>query len=88
MSNRIKNADLQYMVDRLNVLTGHEKAPWDQETRKANIGTYYIDGAYGGVKLVQIASDTGGVRTISHDGYGTKRELYTFLQGMLSGLGA
>lgn len=83
MTNRITNKDIETLTRQLNEKHGHNVKPWNTETREANIGTFYVDSAYGGVKLVQIDSESGGVRSISPNGYGTKRELYTFLRGML-----
>lgn len=82
MKQRITNRQLENMVEAINTVYGHAIEPYTDG--KANIGTYYIDGAYGGVKLVQLVSDGGGVRNVSPNGYGTKRELYTFLNGMLA----
>lgn len=85
MTQRISNTDLERLVNRLNKLTGHELEPRSPKGR--NIGTYMISGAYGGVKLEQIDKD-GGVRTISNDGYGTKKQLYAFLLAFISGIEA
>lgn len=45
-------------------------------------GGYVLSMAYGGYRLDQ--QDGDGYRTISCDGYGTKKQLYTFLRGMLA----
>jgi len=82
MTQRVTQKQLENMVEAINTVKGYAIKPYTNG--RANIGTYYIDGAYGGVKLVQIESDTGGVRTISQNGYGTKRELLAFLHGMLA----
>jgi hypothetical protein len=86
MSNRINNVDIKRLVDLLNDRTGNNRLAWSPDKRGANTGTYYVDGAYGGVRLVQIMSDGGGIRTVSHDGYGTKRELYNYLLALLDGI--
>lgn len=97
MTNRITNADLERLLIAINKATGNALEPYANEpwtdprtgmktNNKANVGTYYISGAYGGVKLVQICNEFGGERTVSSHGYGTKRQLYTFMQGMLNGL--
>ena len=54
---------------------------------KANVGNYHLDYAYGGVKLVQICTDGGGITEISRNGYGTKRELYYWMDAFITGLG-
>ena len=79
MSNRITQKDLQSIVDDLNSAKGFD--PKECETSYKHINSYQLDFAYGGVKLVQIKSTGGGQISISPNGYGTKRELYTFLRG-------
>ena len=88
MSNRITQKDLESLVKIVNKTTGHAPEPYTQKDGKftANIGTYLLDYAYGGVKLVQLVSDGGGITTISSGGYGTKRELYNWLRAFLAGL--
>ncbi len=74
-TERIKESELQSLINRLNV-----KLNVKPET------AYFLSMAYGGYRLEQ--NDGTGCRTISHDGYGTKRQLYTFLVGMLEGITA
>lgn len=86
---RIRRKDLDVLVDRINMVTGSPMASYtktDKMPYKANIGNYYIEGAYGGVKLVRIVSDGGGIENISTGGFGTKRELYNWMQAFLEGL--
>jgi len=86
---RIINKDLEYLTTRINEITNNPTVTYqsrDGGGYKSNIGCYYIDGAYGGVKLVQIVNDGGGIREISTIGYGTKRELYNWLQAYVKGL--
>jgi hypothetical protein len=87
MSNRITNAQLENLVKRINEAKGYATEAYTRtEGRsKANINTYYIEGAYGGVKLVQIVTEGGGIRSISNS-YGTKRHLYDFMQAYLAGI--
>jgi len=88
MSNRITQKDLENLVERINKKTGHATEPYSSEGGKftANIGTYLLDYAYGGVKLVQLVSEGGGITVISSGGYGTKRDLYNWLWAFLAGL--
>lgn len=72
MTTRITNKDLQILLDRINKAHGFERA-------------YGIGRAYGGVRLEQYVIG-GGVRTVSWCGYGTKRQLYNFMLGVLEGL--
>ncbi len=46
------------------------------------VGAYDCDQAYGGIKLIQHVKG-GGIRAVSCDGFGTKRQLYTFMRGMI-----
>lgn len=79
MTNRITQSDLDYQVSALN-----ENAGFGPNPKYSTIGAYTLSYAYGGVQLQQYANESGGVRTISLGGYGTKRELYHFMNGMLS----
>lgn len=89
MSTRITNADLNGVVARLNRIT---KSPETYSTEtatggfRADIGHYHIDSAYGGVKLVRTINTSGGERSVSTQGYGTKRELYEWVQTFISGI--
>ena len=83
---RITIKQLEMLVDRINDARGTPAAPYTNVDGKlkANVDNFHIDQAYGGCSLVQMVNENGGVRTISPNGFGTKRELYTFLQGMLA----
>jgi hypothetical protein len=81
---RVSIKDLNSLVLAINEQTGANPKPY--ENGQSNIGTYCISQAYGGVQLHRIMNTGGGVRVISPDGYGTKKQLYTFLQGFLQGL--
>lgn len=95
---RITQKDLEYLVKRINEVTDSPTEPYtrnekedDREGRinvgfTANIGNYHLDYAYGGVKLVRMVNDGGGIEEISRDGFGTKRQLYSWLQAFLAGL--
>ena len=87
---RITNSDLEYLAKRINEVTGNNIEPWTRENgrSRANIGTYYISGAYGGVELVQMVSVGGGVDAISKDGHDTKRKLHSFMTAYLAGFNA
>lgn len=89
MKNRIKQSDLENLVTRLNELTGNPLGSHTQGVDgryTVNIGNYHLDHAYGGVKLVQTVSESGGVRTISSKGYGTKRQCYDFINAFIAGI--
>ncbi len=85
--NRITNAQLDKLIFRLNTARKQPLTSWtkgDNGLPKANIGNYHIDSAYGGVRLVQHMNESGGIDVISVDGFGTKRQLDSFLRGMLA----
>lgn len=74
---RISIKDLEYALADINERAGYGRAPiYGTE------GAYSFSQAYGGIKLVQCTGR--GQRDISCDGYGTKRQLYTFMRGMLA----
>ena len=82
--------DLENLCDRINDKHGRAREPYSETTLygqkayKANSRTYLISQEYGGFALNQMAKSGTAERTISCDGHGTKRELYTFLRGMLA----
>lgn len=83
MAIQITKANLEFVVDQINEAAKTPKVPY-----KANVvqlGNYHLDWAYGGVKLVQMCSDGGGVYSITQ-GYDTKKDLYAQLKAFLHGL--
>ena len=86
---RVTQKDLEILVDRINVVTGspREYSTKDESGKyfHSNIGHYHLSYAYGGVKLERLCNESGGVSTVSHDGYGTKRQLYSFMIAFLDG---
>lgn len=97
MGYKYKMSDITGLVDRLNREVGAEPKPYRDatEAEKAagfhgvgNIGTYYVEGAYGGHKLVQITNYSGGVRDVLGTGYVSKRELYRAIGAYLDGIDA
>ena len=88
MSNTVK--ELEQRVALINAYLGQKKNPWnfDSITKKstANVGTYYIDKAYGGYRLEKITNKGGGCMDVSLRS--TKKELNLYLKGMVEGLRA
>ena len=84
---RIRQSELEYLVKRINELTHSPLTPYIQEGGKftANIGNYHLDYAYGGVKLVRMVGEGGGITEASEGGYGTKRELYYWMRAYIAG---
>ena len=86
--DRITQKDLEVLVERINIAT---KSPTKSYTKigdryVSNVGNYHLDYAYGGVKLSRMESEGGGISNVSNTGYGTKRELYNWMQAFLSGI--
>lgn len=94
MYNRITQKDLEYLVKRINEATDSPIEPYTHIEGKngkkgkfaGNIGNYHLDYAYGGVKLVRMCSDGGSISNVSFGGFGTKRELYNWMQAFLEGM--
>ena len=87
MSNRITKRDLQNVLDRINEATGQKLEGWTKDETgryRANVGTYVLDWCYGGVRLSQLVTPSGGERDIT--GRGTKRETYHAMRAFLAGL--
>ena len=84
---RITQKDLENLVERINKVTNSPMTPYTRspDGLAANINNYYLDYAYGGVKLVQMVNKHGGITEISRNGHGTKRELYNWMQAFLTG---
>ena len=77
---RVKKAELDALLELVN------SEPMLPERRYPEIGYYYLMSAYGKIKLVQIVTDTGGVRDVMpHLGYCTKREMVNGLRAFLAG---
>jgi hypothetical protein len=81
MRTILKN-DLYTSLNRLNSTLGTGSGT---VTHTPLIGEYLLQQAYGGFQLQQRMNDSGGVRSIS-SGYISKREMYTYLQAVLTGI--
>ena len=91
MADRVTNEHLRARVDIINSILGKNKVPYEENPDGvwiANIGTYCLDYAYGGVALDRICTDGGGVDNILDRG--TKRDLldrmYAFSKGLQVGI--
>ena len=86
-SFRVSIKLLESRVADLNEITGNAAAPWSRVDGKprANVGTYYLDQAYGGVYLAQMTTESGG--TSCPLGYvrHTKAEMLEILDAALWG---
>jgi len=89
MTDRITEKMLQIKVDYLNELTGNPIESWTKRANggyTANIGNYYVDGAYGGVALDQITNEGGGVTDVFSNGHMPKRELFYRISAYIDGI--
>lgn len=65
------------LVERVNKLRGIDK--------KFGPGAVKVGSAYDGHRVELITNNSGGVRALT-EGYGPRREAYTYLRGMLAAL--
>ena len=81
---------LQHKVEYINEVFGHPKEPYTKNDNgvRANVGNYHLSQAYGGVALVQIVNESGGVTMPMGYGHVPKRELYNQLLGFTAGIQA
>lgn len=89
MSYRVTEKMLNQRIDYLNRLTNSPTEPWSHDESgkmKANIGHFYLSGAYGGVCLHRMMSDSGGVSTPLGQGHRPKRELFDQLCAFIDGI--
>ena len=100
MSERVTNSDLEAVCRRINRIVNQtddhavwESNPdWNTETGtasnavRARVGIYYIDGAYGGVALYRVTSESGGVTDVFNVGHVPKRELRNLMFAYIEGL--
>ena len=70
---RLSRNDLEGLAKRINEITGNPGEPYSGQG-KANVGCYYISGAYSGFCLEQIVTEGGGCTTVL-PGYVSRREL-------------
>ena len=86
---RITNKDLEQQAELLNYITGNEEQPchWTPEDGTIwHIGSFYIAGAYGGYKLLQVTNKGGGCIDALPTGYTTKKDLYNSMRCFERGL--
>ena len=83
---RTTKKQLQYKVDSINTMLKRKLTPWTTKDGKntANIGTFYIDGAYGKLSLEEVVNEGGGVHT--HFSMCAKRELWDLMSAFIKGL--
>tara|TARA_R110000868_G_scaffold117014_1_gene310970 strand:- start:217 stop:480 length:264 start_codon:yes stop_codon:yes gene_type:complete len=79
--DRITQRYLDSLCERINSAHKTPAAPYDDNG--AQVGNYHISGAYGGVCLHQIATESGGARDVFSCGHVTKRDLYNRMRAYL-----
>ena len=89
---QITMKQLRELVDRLNAVAGENLKPYSRpENRQAgqgltaNVGTYVLDGAYGGWQLARIRNEAGGQSLPLGQSRGTKRETYDRINAFILG---
>jgi hypothetical protein len=86
---RITSKNLEGLCEHLNKVTENETVPWVQGSdgrNRANIGTFYVDGAYGGWSLSQLVNESGGARDVLSSGHVPARELFNLMHAYLRGM--
>jgi hypothetical protein len=81
---RITEAHLQAIVDRINRITGSPAEPYING--KAQPGNYHISHAYGGVCLHRMSNTGGGVSSPLSIGHIPKRELAALMYAFINGI--
>lgn len=86
MASRITEKQLQYLVDRINTLTGAALEPYTGS--QPNALNYHLSGAYGGWSLHQMGANGSGTRDVFSCGHVPKHYLYDLMHAYLNGLTA
>lgn len=90
MTDAVTQRDVEAVCRRINrIVNGtDETSVWERVDGeyRANVGVYYVDGAYGGVALYRVANESGGVTDVFRIGHVTKRQLrdamFAFIEGI------
>ena len=80
---RITRKVLDRLAKQLNVLTEAPKSAW--VNGEAQIGHYYIDGAYGGYSLYRVVNKSGGAMDVFDCGHVPARDLYNRIRAYMRG---
>ena len=81
----VTKRQLDWSIERLNKATGNPVEPYtkgEDGRNHANIGNYHLSQQYGGVQLVQMSTNGGGIHTVQPY-RGTKRECWQCVESML-----
>ena len=82
---RITNEHLQNLVTMINK-AANKPMDYLDDSGNIAIGHYHISRAYGGCKLVQTVTASGGERDILTAGHISKRDCYDHMHAYLKGI--
>lgn len=88
---KITMNNLTNLIRHLNRVTKNPEEPYTKGHDgkfTANIGSYHLDAAYGGYKLVQMHSAGGGITDTLNTGFVPKRTLFNAIHLFLRGIEA
>lgn len=86
---KITKKILELKIELLNKLTNSPETSYIKKSNGeyiANINNFHLDYSYGGVALHRIQNKNGGIEDVSQMGHVSKRELFIFLNGYISGI--
>jgi len=88
MTQRTSIKTLEAIVGWINDITDSPSEPYTRDANgfHANVGNYHLSQAYGGVNLVRMVNDAGGVSEPIGPGHIPKRELEMKLRAFYAGL--
>ena len=83
--DRITQRYLDSLCERINTAQKTPTASYARIDDKliGQVGNYHLSGAYGGVSLHQIVTESGGARDVFSCGHITKRDLYNRMRAYL-----
>ena len=86
--DRVTQKQLENLVQRLNRCAGTPETKYTKTASgyKANPNHYYIQGAYGGWKLEQVANEGGGAHDPIPMGFVSKRCCYELVDAFRRGM--
>ena len=85
---RTTKANLEALCDSINRATGSPEAAYTRDADgklRGNPGNYHLDWAYGGVKIVRMCNEGGGITNVT-EGFNSKRETYGLGHAYLRGI--
>lgn len=77
---------LDVKAQRVNRITGSPDVGYDSTNQTFNVGHFFIEGAYGGVKLSRITTTGGCDRDVLGAGFVSKPRLADLMDAFIAGL--